>query len=250
LKFLKPRVGDSHGGAKLTAYTLLNGKVRTSLFNKILVETDIPRIVVGVSLVFVMMWLFTGSLFVTMLAFAQIGLSIAMAFGVYSVVLWLPFFPFINITGLFLCLGIGADDVFVMVQSFDDAIRARKMKTIDAHLVKEVLIDAGAATLVTSCTTAGAFFSSMSSSITAIKCFGVFCGLVVCCDWLTMIFFIPPVAVLYQRYVAPCCCRAPHRLERTIATAARCAATPPRPMADVAVGGGCLGLDGPSGVAK
>ena len=207
LKFLKLRVGDSYGGAKLTAYTLLNGKVRTSLFNEILVETDIPRIVVGLSLVFGMMWLFTGSLFVTTLAFAQIGLSIAMAFGVYSVVLWLPFFPFINITGLFLCLGIGADDVFVMVQSFDDAIRARKSKTIDAHLVKEVLIDAGAATLVTSCTTAGAFFSSMSSSITAIKCFGLFCGLVVCCDWLTMIFFIPPVAVLYQRYVAPCCCR-------------------------------------------
>ena len=131
----------------------------------------------------------------------QIFLAVGAAYGVYVAIFFLPFFPFINMTGLYLCLGIGADDVFVMVQSFDDAIRKRGKATnggIDAELIHEVLLDGGTATLVTSMTTAGAFFASVSSSITAIKCFGVFCGLVVMCDWLMMVFFLPPLAVLYQ----------------------------------------------------
>ena len=59
---------------------------------------------------------------------------------------------------------------------------------------------------MTSLTTAGAFFASASSSIAAIRCFGVFCGLVVICDWLVMIFFLPPLAVLYERHVKTLCC--------------------------------------------
>ena len=104
----------------------------------------------------------------------------------------LPFFPFINMTGTFLCIGIGADDLFVMIQAFDDAIRQREKcepgkRGLDADLVQAALREAGAATFVTSMSTAGAFFASASSGITAIKCFGVFCGLVVMCDWLMMV---------------------------------------------------------------
>ena len=33
-------------------------------------------------------------------------------------VLNLPFFPFLNLTGIFVCIGIGADDVFVFIDAW------------------------------------------------------------------------------------------------------------------------------------
>jgi hypothetical protein len=179
--FLMSRVGNSFGGAKLTAYELKNGNLKSTLFNNLLLTHDAPLISCGMLIVLIFMWLYSGSLCVTLLSFVQIFLAIGMAFGVFMVIFWMPFLPFIAMTGTFLCLGIGADDVFVMLQSFDDAIRARgKLKLgIDAELVREVLLDGGMATLVTSLTTAGAFFASATSSITSIKAFGVFCGLIV-----------------------------------------------------------------------
>ena len=166
------------GGARLTAYDMRDGTLKFTLFSEMLFGTDMPQIVIGMGCIVVLMWLYSGSLLFTLLGFAQIFLSIGLAFGVYMTVLYLPFFPFINATGTFLCVGIGADDIFVVLQAFDDAIRARSKEArgIDAPLVERVLRDAGSATLVTTVTTAGAFFAGAVSKITAIRCFGVFCG--------------------------------------------------------------------------
>lgn len=201
---------QTYGGeAKLTAYELANGSIKMTLFSEVLFSEDMPLIAIGICIIVAVTWLYTGSLCFTLFAYLQIFLAIGMAFGVYSIVLFLPFFPFINMTGTFLCIGIGADDIFVVVQAFDDAIRHRGAgeRGIDAAVIQAVLLDAGAATLVTSLTTAGAFFASAASSITAIKCFGVFCGLVVLTDWLVMVLFIPPLAVLYQRFCTTACCK-------------------------------------------
>lgn len=107
-------------------------------------------------------------------------------------VLQMPFFPFINMCGIFLCLGIGADDVFVVIQTFDDCVRERAKTAkadgqppptgIDGPLLAAVMRESVMATLVTSCTTSAAFFASASSTVTAIRAFGVFCGLVVMAD--------------------------------------------------------------------
>ena len=70
------------------------------------------------ALIFLMMWLYSGSVAFTALAFAQIMLAVGLAYAIYFVVFQMPFFPFINMCGIFLCLGIGADDVFVFVDCF------------------------------------------------------------------------------------------------------------------------------------
>ena len=61
--------------------------------------------------------------------------------------------------------------------------------------------------LVTSVTTAVAFFASYISSITAIKCFSLFAGVAILTNLLLMMTFIPAALVFYQRYChATCCC--------------------------------------------
>ena len=73
--------------------------------------------------------------------------------------------------------------------------------------VGAALAEAGGATLVTSLTTAGAFFSTVVSSITSIRCFGVFCGLVVLSDWLLMVSYVPALVCVYRTHVQGSCRR-------------------------------------------
>mmetsp|Transcript_26478 Transcript_26478/g.67259 ORF Transcript_26478/g.67259 Transcript_26478/m.67259 type:complete len:1192 (+) Transcript_26478:58-3633(+) len=222
LDYLEGKMDQTYGNAaKLTAYDLSDGGVKFSIFSIILFGTDMPLICCGIFVILSITWLYSGSFLFSLLAFTQIFLAIALAYGLYMAVVLMPYFPFINMTGTFLCIGIGADDIFVLLQAFDDCIRHRPAhkRGIDAELIREVTLDAGAATFVTSLTTAGAFFASATSNISAIKCFGVFCGLVVMCDWIVMLCFLPPLAVLYERHFKEMCCtlQSRHCLNRPMA---------------------------------
>ena len=47
--------------------------------------------------------------------FSQILLSLVFAYGIFVALLGFPFFPFLCFTGVYICMGIGADDVFVFL---------------------------------------------------------------------------------------------------------------------------------------
>lgn len=38
-------------------------------------------------------------------------MAFLVSYFVYQIVFWMPFFPFLNLTGIFIVIGIGADDV-------------------------------------------------------------------------------------------------------------------------------------------
>ena len=44
-------------------------------------------------------------------------------YALYGVVLRLPFFPFLNLVAVFIVIGIGADDVFVLVDQWKQAFK-------------------------------------------------------------------------------------------------------------------------------
>ena len=50
----------------------------------------------------------------------QVILSLVFAYGVYILIFNFPFFPFLNLTGVYICIGIGADDVFVFLAAYDE----------------------------------------------------------------------------------------------------------------------------------
>ena len=56
------------------------------------------------------MWWHTGSLFVAGLSYFQIVLTFPVSFTLYAVLFQFKFFPFLCMIGLFVILGIGADD--------------------------------------------------------------------------------------------------------------------------------------------
>jgi len=79
---------------------------------------DINYAIASCLCVVVIMWWYTNSLKVTVLAFLEILSSLGLGFFFYSTVFRMPHFPFMNATTIFLAVGIGADDVFVYVDSW------------------------------------------------------------------------------------------------------------------------------------
>lgn len=76
-------------------------------------------------------------------------------------------------------------------------------------LVADTLGHAGLAMLVTSLTTASAFFSSFICPVTAVRCFSLFAGLSVCVHFAFMLTWMPASVLLAEKYCssAPLCCR-------------------------------------------
>jgi len=151
------------------------------------------------------MWLHTSSGFITTFAFFQIFLNLGVAYGVYMAVFNLPFFPFLNLVGLFVVIGIGADDVFVFIDAWKQSVQALGAEAALEDRLAFVLYRAGGSMFITSLTTASAFAANAMSSVTALRCFGVFCAIVIIVDYFLMLCYIPALVVIYEKYVVPSC---------------------------------------------
>ena len=89
--------------------------LKEALFNEY-VMNDIVLLMVGATVVCPLMWWYTSSLFLTLMANVSVVLSLAVAYFVYVFVFELDFFPFMNLLAAVIVVGIGADDVFVYIQ--------------------------------------------------------------------------------------------------------------------------------------
>ena len=155
----------------------------------------------------------TRSLFISIFALGQIVSSLGIAYAVYELVLWMPFFPALNLVSVFVCIGVGADDVFVFV---DHWRAARAMLGADAPVAERLAVTLRGglgACAMTSVTTSLSFFANLLSPITSIRLFGLFCGLVVLADFVLMTLLLPATVVVHERHL----CRAPHTTSSTTA---------------------------------
>lgn len=89
--------------------------LKEALFNEYMVH-DVLLLSFGAVMVCCLMWWYTASLFLTMMAIVSVVLSLAVAYFVYTFVFELDFFPFMNLLAAVIVVGIGADDVFVYIQ--------------------------------------------------------------------------------------------------------------------------------------
>lgn len=97
--------------------------LKEALFNEYMVR-DVLFLSVGAFLVCTLMWWYTASIFLTLMAIVSVVLSLAVAYFVYTFVFELDFFPFMNLLAAVIVVGIGADDVFVYVQVLMRAINS------------------------------------------------------------------------------------------------------------------------------
>ena len=150
--------------------------------------------------IYAMLVIHSSSHFIAGMGLLQITFAFFWAFTFYEVILWRSFFPFLNFISIFLVLGVGADDLFVMIDAWKQSFTLLPGSTPFSSRISWTLRRAGSAMLVTSVTTSVSLIANTISPVTSIKCFGIFAGMVVVADFFLMLAFIPAVIAIHYTY--------------------------------------------------
>lgn len=174
-------------------------------YNRAIYVNEIQRQVVSdfllaggsMMFIFVFMWLQVGSLWITAWAIFSILSSFVITNFIYRVILDFRYFGVFHVLSVFIVLGIGADDVFVFMDSWKHFAH---LTSLVARL-SQVYTQAASAMFVTSFTTMVAFLSSSLSPLLAVSTFGTFSALLVAVNYFSVVLFLPCVVLMHERYI-------------------------------------------------
>ncbi|XP_055677193.1 protein dispatched [Lutzomyia longipalpis] len=198
--------------------------LKNALFDECLLS-DGWLIGLGGIFIVVCMWMYTTSLFVTTMTIVAIAFSLGVSYFIYTLIFELSFFPFMNLLAVVVIVGIGADDAFIFIKVWRCCI-VERMKSSGYNfnstssfssnfshsdtltdLMGMTLKHAALSMLVTSITTSAAFYASFVSSITAVRCFGIFAGTAVLVNYILMVTWLPAAVSIAERlscFPSPC----------------------------------------------
>jgi predicted RND superfamily exporter protein len=142
----------------------------------------------------------TRSIWISIVGLIQIILSFPLAYFVYTFIARLDFFPFLNFIGVFVLFALGSDDVFVAMDKWKNARIDNRNGSVE-DIAAVALPDAAAAMFLTSITTSVAFFSTAISPVAPLKCFAVFCGLLIVFAYLMCVVLVFPALCIYDRWL-------------------------------------------------
>ncbi|XP_028396305.1 protein dispatched homolog 3-like [Dendronephthya gigantea] len=178
---------------------------RAIYVNEIKIQVVLDFLLAGGSMVFIFMfmWLQIGSLWITSWAIFSILSSFVITNFIYRVILDFRYFGVFHVLSVFIVLGIGADDVFVFMDSWKSTAHV----TVLITRLSEVYSHAASAMFVTSFTTMVAFLSSSLSPLLAVSTFGTFSALLVAVNYLSVVLFLPCVVIIHELYLktSNCC---------------------------------------------
>eukprot|EP00928_Gymnodinium_smaydae_P097991 TRINITY_DN9008_c0_g1_i1.p1 TRINITY_DN9008_c0_g1~~TRINITY_DN9008_c0_g1_i1.p1 ORF type:complete len:1314 (-),score=156.63 TRINITY_DN9008_c0_g1_i1:182-4084(-) len=160
-------------------------------------------------MVWLYMWYAMESLLLATCGIFEILMSLPVGLSLWVVILQQ------RITGLqflvvFMILGIGADDVFVVFDAWQQSAHAGE--EVNRHWVTRfawAYRRSFSAMLVTTSTTCGSFIIGATSPLPSVQSFCIFAAVVVLVDWLFCITFFASAIVVYEKHFkgVACCCR-------------------------------------------
>lgn len=160
-------------------------------------EHDAALAIGAVVLVFLLMWLNVGSLFIALAGVFEVLISFPFAFFLYRWVFGHQHAGVLNAIALFVIIGIGVDDVFIFFNIFRqcgdiDEPKARLAKTFRR---------AAKSTFITSFTTIAAFAVNWFSPMPALALFGLYMTLLVLMNYLLVISLFVCTLQVWDVYV-------------------------------------------------
>lgn len=177
--------------------------------------SDVHHVILAVVVVFAAIWIHTGSFFLTSMGMLHVLMAFPSAYTFYTLVLGVHWMPLLNYIGIFVAIGIGADDIFV----YTDAWRQGKA-LLPAGCPLDVRISwtlrrAGSAMFLTSFTTSAAFFTNIVNYVVPMQLFGLFMGLMVIFDYIYTVTWFPCAVAVYHVHIEPNSCMLWGKLART-----------------------------------
>ena len=107
-------------------------------------------------------------------------------------------FGTLNSLGIFIILGIGADNIFIYMDCWKESDLYYDTRDLESRMVW-TYTRASSSIFTTTVTTACAFFANGISPIPPIYCFGVFTGMLVMVDYVYVITWFPAMMILKER---------------------------------------------------
>eukprot|EP00603_Paraphysomonas_imperforata_P009674 CAMPEP_0114464258 /NCGR_PEP_ID=MMETSP0104-20121206/7824_1 /TAXON_ID=37642 ORGANISM="Paraphysomonas imperforata, Strain PA2" /NCGR_SAMPLE_ID=MMETSP0104 /ASSEMBLY_ACC=CAM_ASM_000202 /LENGTH=1058 /DNA_ID=CAMNT_0001637307 /DNA_START=211 /DNA_END=3387 /DNA_ORIENTATION=- len=166
------------------------------------------------SILFVVFWLriHTGSTLIALSGIFMIVTSLPFTILIYKKVFNIPFYSELHSLVLFIVLGVGADDIFVLNDSWKlthhlytaDITNGRNRKTIHRRLYK-CYRHTMSTVFNTSFTTSMAFLATGLSPLMPIATFGWFAATCITCNFVFVITLMPPVVILSEIYFENSC---------------------------------------------
>ena len=200
-------VDNEHQGFSRNSFSdiqiyAINFGIKHLLFDHYL-RSDFVWFAAAAIILLVAMWIYSTSLFITVIAVLNIFFALEMTYFLYTFVMEITFFPFMNLLAVAILIGIGFDDIFIYCKVWTLAKLEKNIGTLE-KIISDSLRHALLSMLVTSFTTAGAFYASLVSNITALKCFAIFAGTAVIVNYVLMITLIPSAMVIYEKWCSEC----------------------------------------------
>ena len=201
-------LGDerSDGNVFLSGFEMSG--LKFAIFNERLLG-DIYLAAIAMLFIVTILWFYTRSFLITSLVGFIVVSALIIAYFIYTVVLGMKFFPFLNILTLVFLVGIGADDAFVYMDVWNEKLQEHKARrgistrnediTNDLiSITTDTMKHASLSMFVTSFTTASAFFASLTSDITSIRLFGLYSGIAILCTLFLMLTWFPAAVIIDQ----------------------------------------------------
>ncbi|UMM36511.1 hypothetical protein L5515_008643 [Caenorhabditis briggsae] len=194
-------------------YTRMAG-VAMNMKNRVFQETiRVDSLIAGLSafLVFLCFLVYSRSLIFTSIILMVVSLSAGVAFFVYTVILGIDFFPFINLLVVVILISIGADDAFLLLVYYRREVKKMsnleyKIGSIYIPLYRESdllsrslrlsLHHSLVSMFFTSLTTATTFLSNLSSPVIVLRCFGIYAAITVLINYILVILILPGAIIL------------------------------------------------------
>ena len=174
--------------------------LRALFFNAISQQVIYDLLLAGASFTFIFLFMLfqTQSIWITGWAVFSILTCFFGANIIYRVILDCRYIGIFHVLSVFIILGIGADDVFVFI----DTWKASESKTFRdlASRISFVYRRAASAMFTTSFTTIVAFVTSVFSPLLGVSTFGIFSALLVFVNFCSVVIFFPTVIITYEFY--------------------------------------------------
>ncbi|CAB3398456.1 unnamed protein product [Caenorhabditis bovis] len=188
--------------------------VNFNLKEQIFVEQiNKEALIAGISAFFVFLWFFaySKSIVFTLLIFLVVALSAGVAFFIYTCILGVDFFPFINLLVMVLLIAIGADDAFLLLVYFRREVK--KMSNLEykigaayvplyreqdllARSLRISLHHSLSSMFVTSLTTAATFLTNLTSPVIVLRCFGIYACTTIIVNYVLVVLVLPGAIIL------------------------------------------------------
>eukprot|EP00761_Pharyngomonas_kirbyi_P008154 gb/GECH01008165.1/.p1 GENE.gb/GECH01008165.1/~~gb/GECH01008165.1/.p1 ORF type:complete len:493 (+),score=101.51 gb/GECH01008165.1/:1-1479(+) len=165
-----------------------------------LIYTDAGFALGSALMVYLVMIIHTRSIFLATAGMIQIILSFPLCYFIFRVIIAMPRTNVLNFLGLFIILGIGADNIFIFVDAWrqseleDDSISSSNERRLAWTYSRSVKTMA-----VTTSSTFFAFIANAISIIPPIRYFGIFVGMLVAANFLLVCSWFPAAIVLNDK---------------------------------------------------